>query len=109
MRDRTVEDLGIGKWIDDLDSLKDRVTRYRFCALLCLARCGVLPRSTISRRTGMTHLELAAAREERQKETLNELERRAIAAELGRDAAGRAIDAGSGEVLQRIAQSPIAA
>ena len=105
MRDRTVEDLGIGRWIDDLDSLKDRVTRYRFALSSVWPAVESFQEAQSAGERAWTHLELAAAREERQKETRNELERRAVAAELARDAAGRAIDAGSGEVLQRIAQA----
>ena len=105
MRDRTVEDLGIGRWIDDLDSLKDRVTQYRFALSSVWPAVESFQEAQSAGERAWTHLELAAAREERQKETRNELERRAVAAELARDAAGRAIDAGSGEVLQRIAQA----
>jgi putative exonuclease SbcCD C subunit len=104
-RDREVTDLGIDKWLDDLDSLKDLTTRYRFAVLSLWQAVESLQDAQAASAGAWTHLGQATAWETGQKELLEQLDRRATAAEIACNTAGKAVDADYKEVLQRITQA----
>jgi hypothetical protein len=104
-RDREVTDLHIDKWLDDLDSLKEGITRYRFAIFALWQAAESFQDGRAATGRAWTHLGQATAWESWQKELAEQLERRATAAEISCNAAGQAIDAGYSEVLQRIAQA----
>jgi hypothetical protein len=102
-RDRAVVDLGLGKWLQDLDALKNGISDYRF-ALASLWQAGEsLQQAQTASESAWMHLEHANAREARQKEVAAELERRAIAAEIVRDSAAQTAGSDIGDIVERIA------
>jgi hypothetical protein len=103
-RDRAVADLGISKWVDDLNSLKIGVAHYRvaLCSLWLAVECYADARMAAD--PAWTYVEQATAREARQKEIYNQFEQRAIASEIVRTSAGQAAGAGFDEIVQRVAR-----
>jgi hypothetical protein len=104
-RRRVVSELGLSRWANDISALKEGVLNYR----LELASLWAMMESFQEARTSAewtgSQVEQAIARESRRKEIAGHLERRAIAAEITRDAAGQSIDASMVEVLDHIAQA----
>jgi len=104
-RGRAISDLGFSTWANDVHALQEGIVQYR----LDLASLGAAMEMFQEARTASEfsgeQVEQAAARESRQKEIAGHLERRAIAAEINRDAAGKTVDASTGEILDRVARA----
>lgn len=105
MRDRTVEDVGLAGWIENLDALKNNVGFYRFALVSLWATVEAFQEARRETEFAWSHLQQASAQEERQKELAGELDRRVVTAEVARDAAARNMDTSSEEILQRVAQA----
>jgi hypothetical protein len=106
-RRRTLSDLGLSRWTDNISALKEGIQNYRLeLASLWTMMDSFQETRTSAEWAGM-QVEQAAARVSRRKEIAGHLERRAIAAEITRDAAGKSIDANVAEVLDHIAQTRI--
>jgi hypothetical protein len=97
-----VLDLGIAKWANDLDSLDDAIADYRV-ALSSLWHIGdsVFEAQAASERA-WAHVEEAGAREARQKEIADRLERGATGAEIACATLRQAVGADRDEMLQRL-------
>jgi uncharacterized protein (TIGR02680 family) len=81
-RDRSAEDLGIGKWSDDLDSLENQISSYRLAlSVFFMAAQSFIDTKTTGQKA-WAYVEEASARERRQKEIAERLERAASAAEI---------------------------
>jgi hypothetical protein len=104
-RSRAISDLGLSLSADNISALKEGILTYR----LELASLWVMMESFQETRTSTewagTQVAHAAEREARQKEIAGHLERRAIAAEVTRDAAGQSVDASMAEILDHVAQA----
>jgi hypothetical protein len=104
-RNQAATDLAVTAWAQNLDTLKSGLSEYR----AALSGLSSAVESASELRTAFdviwTHLEEATAREARQKEIYDELERRAAAAEIARDAAGRAAGGDVAETLKRVARA----
>jgi hypothetical protein len=104
-RDRAMADLRLNGRADDLRALKDGIVQYH------LALSSLWPALQSFHEAGTacewvwTHVEQATAREARQREIANQMERRAVSAEVARDATGQTIDASAGEILERVARA----
>jgi hypothetical protein len=104
-RGRAVADLGFSSWADNLPALKDGISQYRLeLASFWAAMETFQEVRTASEWAGM-QVEQATARESRQKEIAGHLDRRALAAEIVREAAGQTVDASMGEILDRVARA----
>src|SRR5262249_1138296 len=104
-RKRALADLGMSGWADDLNSLKDAIARYRLALGSLWPAVESLQEARRACQSGWTHVEQATAREKRQKDISNQLEQRAIASEIRRDAARRVPDGGLDEIVQRVARA----
>ena len=104
-RDRDVADLGIAKWVDDLESLRDGIMQYRVALGSLPAAVKSFEETKEATERVWMHLEQAMAREERHKERASALERQAIAAEVARDAAAQSAGADFPEILDRVDQA----
>ncbi len=104
-RDRAVEDLGIARWVDDLSSARDAITQYRLALCSLWTAVESFQEARAAGESAWTKVEHASAREARQKEIAGRFERQAIAAEIARDAAGRAADASFDEILRHVDQA----
>jgi hypothetical protein len=104
-RDRAVADLGIGRWVDELDSLKDGITHYRIALSSLWPAVESFQEAQAASEWAWMQAEQANAREARQKQIAEQFERRATAAEIALDAAGHGVDAGFGEIVERVAQA----
>jgi hypothetical protein len=104
-RDREVTDLGIDKWLDNLDLLTDGLTKYQFTVLSLWQAMESFQDARAASAWTWTHLGHASAWETGQKALLEQLDRRAKAAEIASDTAGHAVDADYKEVLQRMTQA----
>ena len=104
-RDREVTDLGIDKWLDNLDTLKDGITAYRFAILSLWQALESFQEARAASDRAWTHLSEASAREARQKDFVGQFQRRATAAKIAFEAAGHAVETDYAEVLQRIAHA----
>ena len=104
-RDLAVADFGIGSWVDKLDSLRDGITKYRLALASLWPAVDSFQEARRATERAWTHVEQATARETRRKDVATQFERRAAAAEIARDAAAQAVDAGFNEILQRIDQA----
>jgi hypothetical protein len=104
-RDLAVADLGIAKWVDDLHTLKDGIVQYRLALSSLWPALESFQEARIASEWAWTHVEQATAREARQKELAQHLDRRAAAAEITRDSAGESADSGYGEILERIGRA----
>lgn len=105
LRNRTAEDVGFAVWIEDLDALRNNVTRYRLALVLLWAAAESFQGAKRETEFAWSHLQQASTHEERRKELADELNRRAVTAEIVRGAAGRKADTASGEILQRAARA----
>jgi hypothetical protein len=105
MRERAAEDIGLAGWIQDLDALRNNVTMYRLALAALWAAVESFQEAGKETEWACSHLQQASSHEERRKEIADELDRRAVTAEVARDAAGRTADADSGEILQRVARA----
>jgi uncharacterized protein (TIGR02680 family) len=103
--DCAVLDLGIARWVDDLDALESGISNYR----VALSSLWPAVESASDARTASekawTHLEEAGSREGRQKEIADRLERAAIAAEIAHDTLRQSMGAGFEHTLQRLEQA----
>jgi uncharacterized protein (TIGR02680 family) len=104
-RDRAAVDLGISKWIDNLDALAAGVSNY------CLALSSLWPAMeslidihSASDRT-WRQVEEAGARERRQKDIADRLEKAAISAEVVYDTLRQALSVDTGQIFQRLEQA----
>jgi hypothetical protein len=104
-RDRALEDLAIGRWRDDLDSLKNHTAHYRFALSSMSHAIESFKETRIATEAAWAHLQEASAREAKQKEFADEQERRAAAAEIVLQAAQASVDADSTEMLRRVAEA----
>jgi hypothetical protein len=104
-RDRAVEDLGIARWVDDLNCAKDGITHYRLALCSLWGTIESFHEARAAGESAWTHLERATAREARQKEIAARFERQALAAQIARDAGAKAAGAGAAEILQRVADA----
>jgi len=104
-RDRAVADLGIAKWADDLDSLKEGIARYRLAISSLWAAVESFQSAHAVTQRAWALVEQTTAREVRQKELADRLERHAIAAEIARDAADQAAGTTFSEILARVDQA----
>ncbi|PYS37301.1 MAG: TIGR02680 family protein [Acidobacteria bacterium] len=104
-RDQTVVDLGIGNWLDSLDTVEAGISTYR----LALSSFWPAVESFLDARTATqaawTCLQEAGARERRQKETVDRLERAALAAEIAYDTLKEAVGADLDQTLQRLEEA----
>ena len=103
-RDRAVADLGFSRWAEDIPALKEGTLQYRLELASLWAMAETLQETRTATEWAATQLDVAVARESRQKEIAGHLERRAIAAEVARDAAGQSVDATLAEILDHIAR-----
>jgi SbcC/RAD50-like, Walker B motif len=101
-RDRVVADLGIANWIDDLDALKEGIALYRLALSSLWAAVDSFQDAQGATERAWAQVEQEVARETRQKEIANRLERQAVAAEIARDAASQRAGASFAEILARV-------
>ena len=102
IRNRAVEDLGMARWADDLDALHHGIVQYRFGLSALWPALECFQEGRTATEWAWANVEQATARETRQKEVSQQLERRAVAAEIARAAAGQAVDGSLGEILERV-------
>ena len=102
-RTRAVMDLGFSSWADNQAALKDGILQYRLDLTSIWATMEALKETRRVSEWAGIQVDTASAREARQKGIAAHLERRAIAAEIARDAAGQTIEASIGEILDRMA------
>jgi SbcC/RAD50-like, Walker B motif len=105
LRNHAAEDVGIIKWIGDLDALRSNVALYRLALASLWAAVESFQGARRETEWASSHLQQASTQEERRKEQADELDRRAVTAEIARDAAGRLTDTDSKEILQRVARA----
>jgi uncharacterized coiled-coil DUF342 family protein len=105
MRNRAVQDVGLANWIEDLDALGNNVTLYRLALVSLWAAVESFQGAGRETESAWSHLQQASVQEERRKELADELDRRAVTAEVARDAAAQMADTNSGEILQRVARA----
>jgi hypothetical protein len=104
-RARVIADLGFSRWAGDLDALKDGILQYRLELASLWAAMETFQDARTASEWARTQVEQATSRETRQKEIAGHLERRAIAAEIARDAAGQTVDSSMSEILDRVARA----
>ncbi len=81
-RDRAILDLGITRWIDDLDSLEDGISTYRTALAAFWAAMDAFLDAERATQREWAHVEEAKARERRQQDIAGRLERAATGAEI---------------------------
>jgi hypothetical protein len=104
-RGRAVADLGFSNWADKLHAINDGILQYRLELASLWAALESFQEARTAGEWAWKLVEQGTARESRQKEIAGHLERRAIAAEIARDAARRTVDASMGEILDRVAKA----
>jgi hypothetical protein len=104
-RGRAVADLDFSSWADKLHELNEGILQYRFELASLWAAMETFQEARTASEFVWTQVEHATTRESRQKEIASHLGRRAIAAEIARDAAGKAVDASMDEILDRVARA----
>src|SRR5262245_9873110 len=104
-RDRAAVDLGISKWIDNLDACATGVSSYRLAlSSLWPAMESLIDVHGASERT-LRQVEEAGARERRQKDIADRLEKSAISAEVVYDTLRQALSVDVDQILQRLEQA----
>jgi uncharacterized protein (TIGR02680 family) len=104
-RDRAVVDLGISRWSDDLDALEDGVFTYRLAVSSFWPALDAFRDTRTANERAWRQVEEAGARERRQKEIADRLERSAITAEVAYDTLRQAVSSDFEQVLQRLEQT----
>ena len=99
---RTAEDLRIGRWVDELNRLKDGIAEYRLALSSLWPAVEACHEAETATEWAWTLVEQSSAREMRLKETANDFERRAVASEIVRDAASKSAASGFSEILGRV-------
>jgi uncharacterized protein (TIGR02680 family) len=104
-RDRAAVDLGIAKWIDNLDALANGVSSYRLAlSSLWPAIESLIDVHGAGERT-WRQVEEAGARERRQKDIADRLEKAAISAEVVYDTLRQALSVDVDQIFQRLEQA----
>src|SRR5262249_19194458 len=102
---RAALDLGISKWIDSLDALANGVSSYRLAlASLWPAMESLMDVQSAGQRI-WRQVEEAGARERRQKEIADRLEKVAISAEVVYDTLRQALSVDADQIFHRLEQA----
>src|SRR5262249_15284674 len=96
-RKHMLSDLGIGHWTDRLSALQSGIAECRVALAVVWPVVESLREVRRSTEWVWASIENTTAKEARQKEIVNHLEQRAVAAEVARDTANNATDAGFGD------------
>ena len=104
-RAHALADLRIAKWGDDRDSLQAGIVNYRLALASLWPAIDSLEQAQASCECAWTNVEKSTAREARQRELADDLDRRSVAAEIARDATGHVAAGDFDEILRRISRA----
>ena len=104
-RDRAVVDLGMTRWSDDLDVLESGILSYRLAVSSLWPALDSFLNVQAANERAWRQVEEAGARERRQKDVADRLERAAITAEVAYDTLRQAVNSDFEQILQRLEQT----